>query len=487
MKTTSVPPADILVVDDNPHNLDLLRTVLEVEGHRVHTASDGIAALRMAQSKPFDLALIDIRMPHMSGYELCERLKESPRTRDVPVIFLSALDDAMDKVRAFESGGADYIVKPFKAAEVMARVGNQLRMAFTQQRIAARNEELQRRNDELLRSQSKDHLRTPGGSPLTLLPHVEAGELFDGKYRLDHLVGTGGFGVVYRATHAVLNRPVALKCVRPGTTVTSSDAARFRLEGISACRVDHPNAVAVWDAGITTDGILYLVMELLEGHTLRAELLEKGPLSVARAAAIASPVCNVLAAAHTAGVIHRDIKPENIFLHVGRDGVEIVKVVDFGIAKLMGETGRRDTHSSGRLGLMVGTPEYMAPERLQSQPYDGRADVYSVGCMLYEMLGGKVPFLSDGDLPWAVATAHIAEMPLPLNAMNPRVPPEIAEIVHAALEKDPRDRPSAMELSTLLATAAVPFMDDAHLGKEPSGVRFNRDAPTIRTLGGRGK
>jgi len=482
MKSFNTPPADILVVDDHPHNLELLRTVLEAEGHHVHVELDGPSALRVIDRMPFDIALVDVRMPDMSGYELCERLKANPRTRNMPIIFLSALDDATDKVQAFDSGGDDYIVKPFKVAEVLARVGNQLRNATVHRQVHAKNEELRRRNAELSRQSAPDLLspHTPGGSPLSLLSPVESTELFDGKYKLHEQIGHGGFGEVYRATHVILDRPVAIKVLRSEKPVTSQDAVRFRLEGMSACRVDHPNAVAMWDAGVTPQGAVYLVMELLTGRSLRAELLERGRLSIGRTLWITRAVCDVLTTAHAAGVIHRDVKPDNVFLHLPREGAEVVKVVDFGIAKLVGSPV--DNGSNTSQGLMIGTPEYLSPERLLTRPYDGRSDIYSLGCMTYEMLTGRVPFVGNKEAPWMVATQHVGQIPPPIRDINPKVPNEIGLIVHGMLEKNPSQRPFAAEVLSLIDKVIELYPMSSvrgHRHSAPAIVRVNTEAPTL--------
>jgi serine/threonine protein kinase/CheY-like chemotaxis protein len=452
--------ADILVVDDHPHNLEVLRLVLEAEGHRVHVEQDGRAALHAAANMPFDLALIDVRMPNMNGYELCERLKGDPRTRHIPVIFLSALDEVSNKVQAFESGGDDYIVKPFKIAEVLARVGNQLRNAAMHRRAQAKNEELRQLNAELVKSKDSSSPSIPPPiSSLSLLPYPEAQKLFDGKYELEEIIGHGGFGEVHRARHVILGRQVAIKIIRLGRALTPDDIARVRLEGMTACRVDHPNAIAVWDAGVTATGVIYLVMELLSGHSLRYELIDRGRLSVARSLSITRVICDVLATAHAAGVIHRDIKPDNIFLHKSREGDEVVKVVDFGIAKLVG--GHSDATATAN-AKVIGTPEYLAPERLSTAPYDGRSDIYSLGCMMYELLCGRVPFVANKEAPWMVAALHLGQEPTPLRDVAPWVSVEVAEIVHSALHKKPENRPSAATFLTMLDQAISHLCTEDH-------------------------
>ncbi len=185
-------------------------------------------------------------------------------------------------------------------------------------------------------------------------------------------------------------------------------------------------------------------MELLEGVSLSQELRRTGALTPARAGEILVPICDVLTEAHAMGVIHRDIKPANIFLHRARSG-EIVKVLDFGIAKLVSDFSGADTATLTLEGSQLGTPAYMAPERISNQPYDGRADVYSLGVMLYEMLAGHPPFTARD--PVAVALQQISAQPLPLRDVIPAVPPPVDEVVMQALNKNPTLRPTPAELA----------------------------------------
>jgi serine/threonine protein kinase len=200
--------------------------------------------------------------------------------------------------------------------------------------------------------------------------------------------------------------------------------------------------VSVLDFGVTQTGVAYLVMELLEGRSLADELKEKGTLTPLRCSSLLDPICDVLAEVHAQGMVHRDIKPANIFIHNGHAG-EIVKVLDFGIAKLVGDvTGEEHLTVEGSI---LGTPTYMAPERFSNEPYDGRADIYSLGVLLYRMLGGRTPFQSK-DL-MTVAMQHLREAPRSLLELNPLVTREVEAVVMAAMSKSMHDRPSAVDLS----------------------------------------
>ncbi len=307
-------------------------------------------------------------------------------------------------------------------------------------------EELAKKNAELEESYKRaDRI-------FSVLANALPGTILDGKYQLEDKIGSGGFGAVYRAMHLGLNRHVAVKVFRPSEKNASAEALeRFRLEGVSACRVNHPNAITILDSGISSEGIAYLVMELLQGQTLATEIKTNKTLSLGRIAQIIIPVCDVLEKAHSAGIIHRDIKPDNIFLHQSKDG-EIVKVVDFGIAKLVSEHSTEDNLTG--TGNFVGTPAYMAPERLGNNNYDGRSDVYSLGVILYQMLAGRLPFRDEEkDGPLAVILAHLTKEPPRVKELNPDLPIELEKIVMQAMEKDPKFRPTAKHLAEGLAEA----------------------------------
>jgi hypothetical protein len=338
------------------------------------------------------------------------------------------------------------------------------RTNFLQRRlIAARSEELERINTELrtknvaLAESRAETVRAAQRSELIYSALSEAlpGTVLDDKYRVEDKLGSGSFGTVYRGVHLHLNHPVAIKVFRPTLGTGAPETLdRFRLEGITACRINHPNAVTVLDFDVAVGSLAYMVMELLEGRSLAEELEEVGKLPVDRSRRIAADVCDVLTAAHQAGLVHRDVKPSNVFLHhVKGGGEEQVKVIDFGIAKLMdADDVLLDSAGSRRTatGVLMGTPAYMAPERLNSEPYDGRADVYAVGVLLYEMLTGTLPFTSRETGNWSFAMMiGLTEAPAP-SSVEPAVPPDLDAIVRRALAKSADARPSAAELARLL-------------------------------------
>ncbi len=416
-------PFTVLVVDDNEVNRELYSRYLELDGHRVLGAGDGARALKTIARSMVDLVLLDVMMPGIDGFEVLATIRKEHSPEELPVIMATAKDQSEDVVKAFDLGANDYVTKPLDMRVLTVRVQSQLRA-----KIVARARRLEAD---------------------TLITRIEPGTVLDGKYRLDSMIGQGSFGAVYKARHLTLDRAVAVKvldAVQPGDELL----ARFQREGISACRIQHPNAVAIMDFSVTATGIPFLVMELLRGGTLEDELNLKGRLSPERCAQILIPVCGVLNEAHSLGIIHRDIKPQNIFLHQSRHG-EWVKVLDFGIAKLVGDAAAEQelTLEDG----VIGTPIYMAPERFVKVPYDGRADVYSLGVMLYEMLVGKPPFFFVGTSPLKVIYAHMNEEPRPPRELNPELTPEIEALVMRALDKDIARRPTADGLAGDLAAA----------------------------------
>src|SRR4029453_15509545 len=242
----------------------------------------------------------------------------------------------------------------------------------------------------LARIQAQLRIRRPPADDEVLDPRdLRPGLVLDGRYRLEGRVGAGNFGTVYRARHLELDHTVAVKVLQ-SSAITDPDAmARFRREGVSACRVRHPNAVGVLDFGITSRGVAYLVMELLAGYALEDEMKGGRVLPLARSLRIVAAVCEALAVAHRAGIVHRDIKPGNVFLHQA-GGQEVPKVLDFGIAKIAGAAALQQRVTLE--GWIVGTPVYMAPERFGPTEITGEADVYSAGIMLFQMLTGRLPF-----------------------------------------------------------------------------------------------
>jgi serine/threonine-protein kinase len=287
-----------------------------------------------------------------------------------------------------------------------------------------------------------------------------------GSYHLGELLGRGGMGEVYRATHRMLARPAAIKLIRPdslgGGDSEGADMAikRFRREAEVAASLRSPHTVELYDFGVTQDQTMYFVMELLDGIDLETLVRDSGPVPARRVIHIMRQVCESLEEAHAAGMVHRDIKPANI--HVGRLGLryDFVKVLDFGLVKPVG--GKLDQQSlATAAGLTPGTPAYMAPEMAMAEPVDGRADLYALGCVGYYLLTAQLVFTGETSLQ--VIVKHLQTEPLPPSRRaNVEVPPALEEIVMRCLAKRREDRPAtAGELSRALAAVPVePWTED---------------------------
>jgi hypothetical protein len=272
------------------------------------------------------------------------------------------------------------------------------------------------------------------------------GTIIEGRYRIDEKLGAGGMGAVYRATRLMIGDEVAVKILHAEQSDPNA-TQRFRREAQAAARLKHPNAVDIYDFGVTNDGLQYLVMEFVEGDSLRKLIKENGPFPCSTAAPILTQVCAALEEAHRHNIIHRDIKPDNIIINSLEAGLR-VKVLDFGIAKL-----RDDAASSlTQTGNVLGTPHYMSPEQCLGEELDSRSDIYSLGVVLYEMLSGRVPFNSP--VSTAVVVQHVNQTPPSLRTLNPSIPPAVETVVLGALEKKREARPqSATELSRYFEVA----------------------------------
>jgi len=330
-------------------------------------------------------------------------------------------------------------------------------------RVKARTAELEAANERLATA-NRELVAAQQQADRVFAAYAKAlpGTVLDGKYRLDDELGAGGFGVVFRGRHLVLDRPVAVKVFRPAPGNDSGlGLQRFLREGATASRLNHTNAVRVLDSGVSREGVAFLVMELLRGRSLARELAVCGALSLRKCAAVAGTVADVLAAAHREGIIHRDIKPDNVFLH-HEDGTQVVKVVDFGIATFFG--GRQETGAE-RLtaaGEYVGTPSYVAPERIAGGADDGRSDVFSLGAMLYEMICGNAPWTRDQQRQMAAGLTYDLD-PIPMSRFRPGVPLELEDLARQALDRDTVRRPTAAEFAAALARLG-PELDDAPAG-----------------------
>ena len=500
---TSAPSAPsargrILVVDDVEENRGVLMRHLVKQGYQVDPAADGESALAMAAATSFDLMLLDVRMPGIDGMEVLTRIKQGP-LRDLPVVMISAADELETIAACIEAGADDFLPKPFDPVLLRARVsasvekkrlrdmevdylrqvhrvveaavaveqghyvagglaevarrddaiGHLARVFDTmvagvkarEERLSAQVSVLKREIDEAKRGTSD-----AAGTELdagTLLP----GAQFADRYTIIRVVGRGGMGTVYKAHDKKLAEEIAIKLLRvEALRGDPTMIERFKTEIRLARRISHTTVVRTHDFG-EAEGAYYVTMEYVEGITLRDLIDLRGTISPAATLGIARQLTQALAVAHEQGVVHRDIKPQNLLL----DAAGVLKVMDFGIATLADRAGA----SGGitEVGMVVGTPAYMAPEQLLAEQVDARSDLYAVGVVLYESLTGELPHQALNNI--SLIAKVLNNTPVAPIERNPDVPPLLSSLVMRLLHKDASGRPqSAEELGVLLAQIA---------------------------------
>jgi CheY-like chemotaxis protein len=474
----------ILVVDDVEENRTVLSRRLTREGYAVADAAGGEEALQRVAAGGFDLVLLDVLMPGLDGFAVLERIKADERTRNIPVIMISALDDLASVVRCIEHGAEDYLAKPFDQVLLRARIGASLEKKRWHDReadylrqvtrvivaagavekgtytagelgaITSRDDELGRLarvfdsmaagirareaklSEQLLQLRKDISLATSEyaatDAAATVMDALAPGSVLGGRYEIQAMIGHGGMGIVYRARDRELKEEIAIKTIRSdllsGDTVADE---QLKSEIRLARRISHRNVVRTHDLG-DSDGISFVTMEYVQGLTVRELLTTRGKLGVASSLAIARQFTEALAVAHAAGVIHRDVKPENALI----DSEGVLKVMDFGIARLAeASTSRTQT------GMIVGTLGYLAPEQLMGEEIDARADLYALGGVVYECLTGHAPF--EAPSPTALIAKVLTTDATPPHTHDAEVSPALSALVMRLLAKAPDDRPAS--------------------------------------------
>lgn len=407
----------VLVVDDDKGLLGVVVDFLTAKGLYVESFGSIEAAQHKLSSEQFDLLILDWDLPGVSGVEFCRQYRE--RGGLAPVLLMTGHDSIEDKELGLEIGADDYVTKPFSMRELHALVKSMLRRSSTYAKPA------QEAFDEA-----------------DLMP----GFVLDQKYRLEQPIGRGGMAIVWLATDLKMSRQVVIKLMHRHLAGEAESMKRFEHECKIMAQIQHPNVVTIYDAGCYRNWLPYLVMEYVKGESLRDVLDERGAAPIKAAIAITTQICAGLQDAHDAGIVHRDLKTENILIQDRSYRHDAVKIADFGIARLLGSKERIT-----RDGMVIGTIEYISPEQLEDAQIDGRADIYALGIMLFEILTGAMPF--EAQTVEGMMMKHLLAAPELLSSKREDLPQgsELELIINKCLEKKPQDRfASADELREAL-------------------------------------
>lgn len=403
--------SSILVVDDEEDVVTFFTTVLEEEGFSVRGATSALDALLQLQKEKPQVILLDLMMPRVTGEELCKIIKNDPDLFDIRIIILSARSDVDSKVRCFNSGADEYLVKPIDTAELIARMKSFFRLLGALRPVS--------RSGSLKVSNSRD-----------LYPEVAGPKIRPqyGNYKVESLVGSGGMGNVFKAHDNLLDRPVALKVLSRSLSSSPRFVERFRQEAKILASTEHPAIASIYAFG-EEQGDYYFAMQWCAGGSVLDLLSKKQRLELLTAVDITLQCVDALGAAFANGIVHRDIKPSNLMF----DQNQRLKIVDFGLAK-----AERIADGITQASELFGTPDFMAPEQAQFGVVDHRADIYSLGITFYLMLYGKLPF--EARSPIEMVVMHASE-PFPeYNPMDGAVPREAYEIIEKMTKKSANDR-----------------------------------------------
>ena len=433
--------AGVLVVDDEPALLRAIARTLGAAGFTVTTCADATTAADLLTRQSFAVVVSDIDMPELDGVGLLSLLRG--RAIDTPVILMTGAPSLETAIRAVEHGAFKYLTKPVSSEHFIEAVTR------------------------------------AAGSPRPSRAGMSPGVVLGERYRLTGLLGEGGMSQVWEALHVRTGRPVAVKVLHAALNAKPEMRQRLLREARVASTLGHPNGVDVWDLFELQDGTPVLVMELLRGRTLRQHFKAVGAVGLTAAADLLLPVVSAVGTAHARGVVHRDLKPENVVLAEEGDRL-VVKVLDFGIAKLLSPEAQ-DGAALTVTGATLGTPGYMSPEQAFGQTdIDCRADVWSLGAMLYEALAGVRPI--EAANVGQVLKVLLVDGILPLVRRRPELPPGIGSLVDRMLMRERDERPGDLravfaDQSRHAGTGAPAFGAPSSEVPQSSGVMQAADDP----------
>jgi eukaryotic-like serine/threonine-protein kinase len=398
----------------------------------------------------------------LSGIDICKAYRAEGGS--TPVLMLTGRTDIDEKEQGFEVGADDYLTKPFHLKELSSRVKALLRRSPA---VTAPPKKLTQKVTDIKYCQTcggcfdmNAELCTVDETPLIVsqaLVDSLVGTIIGDRYQVLALIAAGGMSVVYQGWHKFLNRLVAIKLLQMQYLSDPRHLRRFQLEAQALGNLKHPNIIAVSDFGMM-DTQPYLVMDFANGASLLEVVTNDGGISIDRAIKIFIQVCDGAQHAHSQGILHRDLKPSNIMLEKNPDGEVMAKIVDFGVAKLLPESGQ-DIEKLTQTGECFGTAHYMSPEQCMGKNLDVRADIYSMGCIMYEVLSGKAPFVGDNVLDTFQKQIHQPAEPFTSMGQDLKLPPQLETLVLKALSKDPTERQQSMsELRQDLMTAEAAML-----------------------------
>jgi DNA-binding response OmpR family regulator/tRNA A-37 threonylcarbamoyl transferase component Bud32 len=429
----------ILLVDDDQLLTSLLKELLERESYDVQVFHQGKEARVALRTSPYDVIILDFQLPDANGPDLCREFRQiGGRT---PVLLLTARNDVGSKEAAFDAEADDYLVKPFAPKELLARLKALVRRS--KQSFALEKQPSQPEQSSLPKPGLERTMQENIKGAASRLDVGEALRTFADRYETIAPIGGGSMGLVFKAKDVALKRYVALKVLHPELVPNHESLSRFTQEAQSIAQLSHPNIVAIYDCGVTANGVPYLVMEFIEGESLFDLLTRERQVPWERALGFFLRLCDALAHSHSRGIIHRDIKPSNIMFQKIEEDKSMLKLLDFSIAKVVNSSDQQLLHMS-REGEVFGSPLYLSPEQFTGGRIDERSDMFSLGYMFYECVTGIKLFLGDNDVD--TMFRRTVELPIPFKILRPDlvIPESLQSIIFKCMAVEPEKRYSSV-------------------------------------------